>query len=45
MKVEGLSTQYPKLSNYAHSGNFVPLKTKGYGPTEAKGYCPTKDKG
>jgi hypothetical protein len=27
VKVEGLSTQYPKLSNYVHGGNFVQHKT------------------
>jgi hypothetical protein len=51
VKVEGISTQYHKLSNYVHAGNFVQHKTlshqrqKRYCPIENKGYCPTKDKG
>jgi hypothetical protein len=50
VKVEGISTQYPKLSNYVHGVNFVQHKTlshqrqKGYCPTEDKSYCPTEDK-
>jgi hypothetical protein len=50
VKVEGLSTQYPKLSNYVNGGNLVQHKTlshrrqKGYCPTEDKSSCPTEDK-
>jgi hypothetical protein len=47
--VEGLSTEYPKLSNYVHVGNFVQHKIlshrrqKGFVQCD-KDYCSTEDK-